>query len=260
MSRRVGATLLALVLLAGACGSDDSAPTTGDETTLASAPVPTTTAPVGSTTQSTEGSTTPLVEGPGVVVVSDLPYYESETGGVMYLDVYHPPSAEGLPLVVLFHTNPIFGGGKEGMEGLATIVAQRGAVAVVPSYGGRLFSPGEVVRWFREQGPCAVWTAVDMAPSYGADSSELILFGETTGSFPASTSTFSSPAEISGCAAPPTDTPVVKAIFFEQDWFFVPELWDSVLADDPGFFATIQPWDDLTNPTQTSIQVVVGEQ
>ncbi len=49
------------------------------------------------------------------------------------------------------------------------------------------------------------------------------------------------------------------AFFFDQDWFFVPQDWDPVLSDDPEYFATIQPWDDLTNLRSTSIYILVGE-
>lgn len=283
MTRCLGTIVLAVSLLAAACSdavatsdaheegtnvtssSEVEAGTTAKEAGTTQVEAPSTTAvgatsePPDQTTIPSDTSTTASVEGGEIVVVSDLAYYESEGGGVMHLDVYHPASAADLPLVVLFHANPIFGGSKESMTTLATKVALRGAVVVVPSYGSRLFEPAEIVRWFREEGPCAVWTAVDLAPSFGANPRELVLFGETTGSFPASAATFSPPAEVSGCAVPATDVSIAKAIFFEMDWFFVPGLWDAVLADDPAYFKTIQPWDDLANPAPTSIHIAVGE-
>ncbi len=251
MSLRTG--LAATIVLFAACGTSQVA----EEPPTAVVVRPTTTETVG-IVATTVVSTTTSTEGPGVVVVSDLVYYESEDGNALHLDVYRPSDGVDLPLVVLFHASPLFGGTKASVRDLATMMAERGAVVFAPSYGSRVFDPTEVESWFSEQGPCAVWTAVDMGLSFGADPGNLVLFGETTGSFPAST-VFSPPTEAAGCVAAPVDVDVEAAFFFEQDWFFVPDIWDPVLTDDPRYFATIQPWDDLTHLRSTSIYILVGE-
>ena len=227
---------------------------------------PPTTVVVALTTTETIGvvattgvSTTTTTETLGVVVVPDLVYFESKDGNALHLDVYHPVDGADLPLIVLFHTNPLFGGTKASVRDMATMMAERGAVVFAPSYGDRTFDPIELLEWFREQGTCAVWTALEMGPSYGGDPDNLILFGETTGSFPISTVTFSPISEAAECRVEPTDADVKAAYFFDQDWFLVGGDWDADIGSIPDYFATIHPWDDLASPQPTAVYILVGE-
>jgi hypothetical protein len=257
--------LLALTLAAAAaCGDDDSGagPTPASSTSVAPPPVDSSTsaAPAPDDSNTTAGLTAPEV-----LVESDLPYYESPSGDVLLLDVYHATEAEDVPLVVVFHSNPVFGRSKENEAGLATIIAERGAVVVAPAYGARLSMSDmgaigrELERWYREEGPCAVWAAVDLAASYGADPDKLVVIGDVTGTLPANSATFSPTADIAGCLAPPVEPSIATTIFFENDWFMVPSIWDSVIAEDPDFVDKIVPWDHIAQPTSTRIRIRSGE-
>ena len=233
-ARAVSAVIIAMVLLASGCSNGE-----------------------GPAKESTEAS--------AVVVSTDLDFYESEDGEVKRLDVYRPESGEDLPLVVLFHANPVFGGTKADVDQLATIVAGRGAVVVAPTYGDRVsmadmgLLAGHLLTWFRDQGACAVWAAVDLASSFGADPSGVIVVGDVTGIAPAQFATLDPPPAVPGCTAPPSEAPIDKAILFETDWFMVPDIWDQVIVDDPEWFAAITHWDELSKPTATRIHLLAGE-
>ncbi|MBT8199372.1 MAG: hypothetical protein KJO36_02525 [Acidimicrobiia bacterium] len=254
------ASILALALTA--CGSDG---TSGSVPVTSAPPPAASTAPSSSAAPPASAGSTTTSDPSDVVVVSDIEYYESDTGDVAHLDVYHLPAERDLPLVVLFHSNPVFGGTKADEETLATMIAERGAVVVTPTYGSNLrltemnVIAREVLRWFRDQGPCAVWKAVELAPSFGADPSHLTVVGDVTGMGPAQMATFSPPSEIAGCAAAPFDAPVEKAILFETDWLYVPDIWDEVLAEDPAWFTAMTHWDDISDPNATNIYMLAGE-
>lgn len=202
---------------------------------------------------------------PGVEVTADIAYYDSTDGDTLHLDVHRPLDGESLPLVVLFHANPVFGNTKTSETELASMIAGRGAVVVTPTYGGQVSRSDmellaeQAITWFRDQGPCAVWAALDLAESFGADPEKLVLVGHTTGVFPAQMSLFSPPPAVNGCAAPHTGLAIDKAILFETDWLMVPDIWDQVIIDNPNFMSTVTFWDDLANPSPTSIYVLAGE-
>lgn len=198
-------------------------------------------------------------------VLEDVPYYESADGRILDLDIFRPSSGHGYPLVVLFHGNPVFGATKENVQALATMIAERGAVVATPTWGSRM-SLGdmeaiarETVTWYREQGPCAVWRAVDLASFSGADADHVILIGEATGVLPAQAVVFDPPAGADGCLSPPLDVPIDTAILFETDWLLVPGIWDEVLADDPGYLETSSYWDQTDRPRSTRVLMLVGE-
>ncbi len=261
MQRTALTTVSILAVALAACGSDG---TSGSEPVSSAAPVPasTTPPPTSAAPAASAGPTTSAAS--GVVVVNDIEYYESEAGDVAHLDVYHPAGGLDLPLVVLFHPNPVFGGTKADEMDLATRIAERGAVVVTPTYGSNLrltemdVIAREILRWFRDQGPCAVWQAIEMAPSFGADPGNLTVVGDVTGMGPAQMATFSPPSEVAGCFAAPVEAPVEKAILFETDWLYVPDIWDEVLTEDPSWFPAMTHWDDISDPKATSIYMLAG--
>lgn len=197
--------------------------------------------------------------------MKDQPYFEAADGTTLHLDVYYPTSGHDHPLVVLFHGNPVFGATKESVEALAALIAERGAVVVAPTWGTQMpmgdmqSIAKETATWTTEQGPCAVWRAVDLAAFTGADDGQIILVGVTTGVLPAQAATFDPPAEVSGCLSPPVVTPVEKAILFDTDWLLVPSIWDGVLADNPAFLDVSSYWDQVDAPTSTRVLMLVGE-
>lgn len=212
--------------------------------------------------QATEAARTGPLD---VRVVRDTPYYTSDEGESLLLDVYHPVSGDGYPLVVLFHKNPVFGATKEQVRVLAAKIAQRGAVVVAPTWGRRM-SMGDMqaiadesVIWYSQHGPCAVWSAVDIAPAFGANDGRVTVVGEATGVLPAQAVVFGSSTGVGGCLSPPVEVPIEKAILFEADWLLVPDIWDQVLLDDPTYLRTSSYWDQTDSPTSTTIYMLVGE-
>ena len=203
--------------------------------------------------------------GTETVVIKDQPYYELE-GRVWHLDVYHPSSGDGYPLVILFHGNPVFGATKESVRSLATMMAESGAVVVAPTWGGQM-SMGDMHAiahqfeiWASEQGPCAVWAGVDLAKAVGADDQQLSVVGLTTGVLPAQAAIFAPHPEAEGCLSGFVLAPIEKAILFDTDWMLVPSIWDEVLTDDPSFLKnTSSFWDQVDQPTGTRIIMLAGE-
>lgn len=198
-----------------------------------------------------------------VVVESDVPYYMTPDGSPMLLDVYTPSgtaATEGASIVIVFHRNPVFGGSKRSVSDLASKIAGTGAVAVAPTYGSSSFDPAEVLRWFRDEGSCAVWRAVEIGRELGADVGSLTLVGDATGILPAQMVIFDAPAQIDGCLAPPATPDIGRAVLFETDWLFIPPFWDEVFEDNPGYFAAITHWDDIYPVRSTEVRVLAGEQ
>ena len=199
-------------------------------------------------------------------MVSDLPYYEADDGRVHDMDVYYPSLGEALPLVVVYHGNPVFGQSKSSVQRLARAIAERGAVVVAPTWGSPMAMDMHriaeaVVTWNRDHGSCAVWAALDLADSYAADPDRLIVVGVTTGVLPGQAVTFGpAVAEISGCEAPAAEFTVERAILFDADWLLVPSIWDEVLVDDPGFLQTSSYWEAAAaGPSTTELRMLVGE-
>ena len=120
---RLRTSLVVGAVLIAACGTSQVA----EEPPTTVVVAPTTTETIG-VVATTGVSTTTTTEMPGVVVVPDLVYFESKDGNALHLDVYHPVDGADLPLIVLFHANPLFGGTKASVRDMATMMAERGAV------------------------------------------------------------------------------------------------------------------------------------
>lgn len=263
--------VLAAGLVAASCGSGSGRPvsTAGESPGEARRPVPTVLPQSTAAAVTTAGAVAeppfPTPDQVEIVVDRDLPYYETDAGRVLNMDVYRPDHGDDLPLVVVFHGNPVFGQTKESVQRLAATIAEHGAVVFTPTWGSPMAMDMEriaaaVVTWNLEHGPCGVWTALDMAASYGADPGRLIVVGVTTGVLPGQAVTFG-PAvtEIAGCEAPPTDISVERAILFEADWLLVPSIWDDVLTNDPGFLGTSSYLGALDEPSRTQVRMLFGE-
>jgi hypothetical protein len=269
-SRRgvVVGTVLVMGLLSAACGTsldeDSFAPPEPTVAPTTSAPATTSAAAQPATTVSAQVET-PQAVTTEIVATKDLPYYVTGAGRTLALDLYHPQDGESLPLVVVFHGNPVFGQTKASVQRLSEAIAAQGAVVVAPTWGSPMAMDMEriaeaVVTWNMEHGPCGVWAALDLASSYGADPGRLIVVGVTTGVLPGQSVTFG-PAvdEISGCEAPPVDISVDRAILFDTDWLLVPSIWDEVLIHDPGFLSTSSYLGALDDPSETEVRMLVGE-
>ncbi|HSL73368.1 MAG TPA: hypothetical protein VK853_02835, partial [Ilumatobacteraceae bacterium] len=80
----------------------------------------------------TEGEPSPGTSPPGGARSADLVIARDiGVADVTTADIFAPPNAEGLPVVVMFHGTE---GLRSNMEPLAADVARSGAVVVVPSW------------------------------------------------------------------------------------------------------------------------------
>ena len=234
-----------LPLLLGACSS---------QSTTASAP-PTT---VSSVPQST-------ITEAGIVVVKDLPYYETSDGDTAALDVYRPAAGSDLPLVVLFHGNPVFGQTKASVSTLASLIAERGAVVVAPNWGRRMSMldmsaiANELKEWTTEQGPCALWAAAELSASYGASVRDITIVGVTTGVLPGQAATFELHPTVDRCLSEWMLLSVGKSILFDTDWLLVPSIWDEILDADPSFLEVSSYWDRVDVPDRTRLVMLAGD-
>lgn len=197
--------------------------------------------------------------GGAIAVTRDVAYHTDADGRTVFLDVVAPVDATGLPVVVLFHPNPAFSATKESERRLASMIAERGALVVVPTYGVNRFDPPAIMRLSAQHGSCAVWAAAEWAAAAGADLDRLVVVGDVTGVVPAQFVVFDPMDEVEGCASAPVPVTIDQAILFEVDWLLVPDLWDPYLRDDVGFFAEVTHWDDIGVPSRTRLHYVAGE-
>jgi hypothetical protein len=214
---------------------------------------------------------TPSAEGPSEAVVTPSPEpevavtndvrYATSRGDLIpaFLDVYAPPGADGLPLVVLFHgAGP--GVDKDSLDypDLAEAIARGGAVVVVASWGQGLGMPWDGVpatrstaqvvrdqRLARDQVACAVSFAVTHAAGYGADPSRLVLFGHSGGANQAGTVGLTTTAAFPGCEVRPASWSATGLMLWEGDWLLANPGFDVFETDMPRLLDVMTPWPSL---------------
>lgn len=111
----------------------------------------------------------------GLDVTSSIPY---GAGPRRTLDVYRPANSTGAPVVVFFYGGSWQGGSKDTYAFLATALAQRGYVVVVPDY--RVY-PEVKYPGFIEDGALAVKWVKANAGRFGGDSGKLFVMGHSAG-------------------------------------------------------------------------------
>jgi hypothetical protein len=212
--------------------------------------------------------------GPEAVVTRDVLYGSVPEGWVpALLDVYAPPEAHDLPLVVLFHgAGPWVEKGSLDYPALAEAIAGGGAVVVVANWGDQRMpwdgvpgtrSTADVVRrerGFRDEGACAVSYAVTHAAEYGADPHRLVLFGHSGGANEAGRVGLTETSPFRGCAVAPTAWRVSGLMLWEGDWLLANPGFDVFETDIPRLLEVMTPWPSIaTAPDVRRVELAVGD-
>jgi len=111
----------------------------------------------------------------GLEVHTSLAYAD---GPRQTLDVYRPRAAQAAPVVVFFYGGSWQGGSKETYPFVATALARKGYVTVVPDY--RVY-PEVRFPAFLEDGAQAVQWVAQNAKRFGGDPARIILMGHSAG-------------------------------------------------------------------------------
>lgn len=263
--RRTVPLLAAAAMMAAACAGDASDPlrSSGAETSASSDVTPGTTIPSGTTTPEQ-----------AVVVTRDVPYASVPADWLSaQMDVYAPPEAHDLPLVVLFHgAGPAVD--KDSLEypALAEAIADEGTVVVVANWGGTGMpwdgvpatrSTADVVREearFRDEGACAVSYAVTHAAEYGADPRRLVLFGHSGGANEAGRVGLTETSPFRGCAVEPAGWRVRGLMLWEGDWLLANPGFHVFEADVPRLLEVMTPWPSIaTAPDVPKVEFAVSD-
>lgn len=113
----------------------------------------------------------------GATVYRDIAYGE---GNRRKLDIYSPAGARAAPVALFFYGGSWQNGDKRTYQFVASALAARGIVTVVPDY--RLY-PDVHYQGFLADGANAVKWAKDHASQYGGDPSKLFIVGHSAGAY-----------------------------------------------------------------------------
>jgi hypothetical protein len=256
--RRTIPLIVVAVLVLAACGGDAGSSRPSGTTSPAASPI-------------ASATTTPE---PEVLVTRDLPYASVPEDWVpALLDVYVPPGARDLPLVVLFHGAGL-GVDKDSLDypALAEAIAAGGAVVVAANWGSHgmpwdgvphAVSAADVVRrerGFRDEGACAVSYAVTHATEYGADPHRLVLFGHSAGANEAGRVGLTETAPFRGCAVGPTSWSVKGLMAWDGDWLLANPGFDVFETAMPRLLEVMTPWSSIaTAPDVPRVELAVGD-
>lgn len=220
----------------------------------------------------TTGTTSPSAVSTSTVIVQrDVTYANPVAADWLpaMLDVYAPPGARGLPLVVLLH-----GGGATKTDlqypDLGRALAARGAVVVVPNWGPTVF-PGdrkssgwatpaivEEQRSTADEVACAVSYAVTHAVDYGADPTRLVLAGHSAGASLAGEVALTATRALPGCAATSTAWTPRGLMLWDGDWLMADPSLDVLRADLGTLVPAYTPWPSLdTARTDAAVELAI---
>lgn len=113
----------------------------------------------------------------GARVARDVAYAD---GSRHQLDVYAPPGASGLPVIVFIYGGSWSSGAKGDYAFAGAALASRGFVTVIPDYQ---LVPSARFPDFVDDCAAAVRWASDHAQEYGGDPSRIVLVGHSAGAY-----------------------------------------------------------------------------
>lgn len=221
--------------------------------------------------ESTGTTAAPLASASASVVATDVQYSASAPEGWRepLLDVYAPPGAKGLPLVVLFHGAPTAvdktGSGLVDYPGLAEEIASRGAVVVSANWG--IFDapmPDDAqafvasVEQGRDEVACAIAYAAAHAADWGADPQRLVVIGHSGGATQVSPAVLGEAEPFRGCASD-TEWDARGVVLWEGDMLVEdPSVWpyEKGMAD---MLAAFTPWGFLEGGFDGTVAFVVSD-
>jgi acetyl esterase/lipase len=111
----------------------------------------------------------------GIDIASYIPYADGER---RTLDIYRPRDAANAPLCVFYYGGGWESGAKESYLFVASALAARGIVTIVPDY--RVYPEVRLPDFLNDAASAARW-AKDHAQDYGADPNRVVLAGHSAG-------------------------------------------------------------------------------
>ncbi len=181
------------------------------------------------------------------------------------LDVYRPEKADSAPVIVFFYGGSWQGGAKESYLFVASALARRGYITIVPDY--RVYPE---VRYpaFIQDGAQAVRWAKDNARRFGGDPGKVFIMGHSAGAYIAAMLTIDDEwlkavnltpkrdiAGLIGLAGPydflPIQDPTVKKIFGDPAPVATQPI-TYVSGDEPPSFLATGTDDDTVDPGNAS--------
>ena len=219
--RPVAGLIASLVLVA--CGSSPAATTSAPTTTAAS-----------------------TTSAPALEIVRDVEYHDASGWYPPLLDIYYRPGAQGGPVVVLYHGQPITKEDPLYAE-IASALVGRGAVVFVPDWGrdSTAVDPVEArSATFVEvdAASCAVSYALAHAEEYGADPERLVLLGHSAGSSVTSVVALRTADPFPDCVVPMTPFLAKGMVLWEGDWLLEGPPFDYLGEAIPMVQEAIAPW------------------
>ena len=206
---------------------------------------------------------------PTVVVTRDLAY-ESADRVLMpdALDIYAPPKAGPLPVVVMFHGAPGSSPATDrgNLSEHARRVAELGFVVFSASWGhgpGGAADPPtyDGLLAVQSQAACAVEYARAHAAEYGGDPATMIMFGHSGGAHAAAMVTFARPKPTAGCLGGASLGAINALVTWEGNWLLSingPD-WNGALAADPRVVDAVTPWKYLAAHKDQKVVMLVSE-
>ena len=237
-------------------------------------PAPATPAPTPAATVAPTPAPTPALT-PGAVgsvaVATDVQFADSAPDLVEWspplLDVYAPPDAAELPLVVMFPPHGFTKDDSAALVQLANALAGQGAVAVLASWSQQDDPPAEftdpalleeIAGLGRSVAACAVSFAVAQTAEYGADPTRMVLVGELYGGNVASMVALGSPDPLPGCRAS-ADWKAGGLVGLNADWLVTMPAWDALGPDAARAVAALSPWATIGEGPQIPVALVVSD-
>jgi len=114
------------------------------------------------------------------LVASGVPYVEAGDPRLQSLDVYAPPDAEGLPVLVYAHGGALYGGDKTEVGEKPAFFCERGWVLV--SFNYRLSPAVRHPDHLIDSAAALAWVARNIE-SHGGDPDRIVLVGHSAGAF-----------------------------------------------------------------------------
>ncbi len=113
----------------------------------------------------------------GYTVVESKPYGE---GPRRSLDIYRPKNATNAPVVVFFYGGSWQGGSKKTYRFLASALARRGYVTIVPDY--RVYPEIRYPSFLDDGAQAVAWSRAHAA-EFGGDPDSIVLMGHSAGAY-----------------------------------------------------------------------------
>jgi hypothetical protein len=230
--------------------------------------------PAGGTPVATPPATTPIAALPtrtpaAIAITSDIRFASSMPDSTAWseplMDVYAPPGAGNLPLVIILPPHSFTKDDTPAAGQLAEALASGGAVAVVANWSqqddpANEFTDAAVLETIAAQGQsvagCAAAYAVEHASQLGADPERVVIVGDLYGANVASMIALGSPDPLPGCAAT-ADWEATGVVAIDGDWLAAMPAWDGLGTEVPRAVAALSPWPSLGSSNRVPVELVV---